>query len=314
MEAIKLDHSEILEYQKNRFPYLMIGTLKEKHYRNLGYNFKYIFSELDNTVNDSYYTSLLARITFYIKPILTIGFNRNILLPVESNGKKFSRIDAANIFFYDLSILKSSYQTLIAYFVLDFPDSGLKIFFELGTTDKWKDFNDYVNYPDLGIGSIIGIRQYGPFGNNNLVMGFEYARLAQSSFWDKRPTLNWYSNPVFDFSSYNGRRWAAHSGSDSDDLYIYFGYHTNKWSLIPSLNYERHGILFARPAEVKMEIKLDFRYSWNNYYFNILYEREWVEHEGFIPDKWRTGNVIWFGIERDITNLFKNKLGLVKSG
>ena len=24
MEAIKLDHSEILEYQKNRFPYLMI--------------------------------------------------------------------------------------------------------------------------------------------------------------------------------------------------------------------------------------------------------------------------------------------------
>ena len=104
----------------------------------------------------------------------------------------------------------------------------------------------FLNYPDHGVASIFGFRNYGTFNNKNLVMGFEYARLAQSSFWEKRSTPNWYGNPIFGYSTYDGRRWAAHSGSDSDDLYIYFGYQSDKYSFIPSLNYERHGILFNR--------------------------------------------------------------------
>ena len=101
-------------------------------------------------------------------------------------------------------------------------------------------------------------------------MGFEYARLVHSSFWDKRPSPNWYGNPLFDYSSYDSRRWAAHSGSDSDDLYLYFGYQSNRLHFMPALNFERHGVLYNRPAEVKMEIRLDFRYKWGNYWLNIL--------------------------------------------
>ena len=76
------------------------------------------------------------------------------------------------------------------------------------------------------------------------------------------------------------------------------------------MNYERHGVLFNRPPEVKMEIRLDIRYKWDDYKFNIYFEREWLEHAGFVSNEWRNGNVIWFGIERDITNAFSNKIGL----
>ena len=296
------------------FPYLMIGTIREKRIGNIGFNFRYIYSQLNKTANQPHFTAFTFISTFYNDPIISIGFNRNILSSNRNNNGriiKFSDV-AANVFL-PLSRSSENYQILASYFIIDFPNSGLKVFFEFGTTDKWQNFDDFLNYPDHGIGSIFGFRQYGPFNNNKLVMGFEYARLVQSSFWEKRPTQDWYGNPIFDYSSYDGRRWAAHSGSDSDDLYIYFGYQSNEWAFLPSFNYERHGVLYKRPAEVKMEIRLDFRYKLNDYWFNILFEREWLEHAGFVSNKWRNSNVIWFGIERDITNKLSNKIGLVKS-
>ena len=290
------------------FPHIMIGTIREKRYRNIGFNFRYVFSQLNKTENNPYYTALLGTATFYTEPIITIGFNRNILSPKRWDGEKISKFNAATLLFRPSINIEDIYQTLAAYFILDFPESGLKVFFELGTTDRWQDFTDFLNYPDHGIGSLFGFRQYGPFNKQNLVMGFEYARLLQSSFWERRPTPNWYGNPLFDYSSYDGRRWAAHSGSDSDDLYIYFGYQSDKWTFIPALNYERHGVLYTRPAEVKMEVRLDFRYRWKDYRFNVFFEREWLEHAGFVPNKWRIGNVIWFGVERDLTSLFVKKV------
>ena len=290
------------------FPHLMMGTIGEKRYRNVGFNIRYVFSQLDKTENNPNYTALVGTVTFYTEPIITIGLNRNMLSSDRSNGKEVSKFDAATILFRQSINIKDTYQTLAAYFTLDFPKSGLKVFFELGTTDRWQDWTDFLNYPDHGIGSIFGFRQYGPFNNQKLVMGFEYARLVQSSFWEKRPTPNWYGNPLFDYSTYDGRRWAAHSGSDSDDFFIYFGYQSDQWSFIPVLNYERHGVLYTRPAEVKMEVRLDFRYTYKEYHFNIFFEREWLEHAGFVPNKWRIGNVIWFGVERDLTALFAKKV------
>ena len=294
------------------FPHIMMGTIREKRYRNVGFNIRYVFSQLDKTENNPYYTALVGTATFYTEPIITIGFNRNMLSSDQSNGKEVSKFDAATILFRQSINIKDTYQTLAAYFILDFPESGLKVFFELGTTDRWQDWTDFLNYPDHGIGSIFGFRQYGLFNNQNFVMGFEYARLLLGSFWEKRPTPNWYGNPLFDYSSYDGRRWAAHSGADSDDLLIYFGYHSDKWACIPAFNFERHGVLYTRPAEVKMELRLDFRYTYREYHLNVFYEREWLEHAGFIPDKWRIGNVIWFGVERDITNLFTDKLSSLR--
>ena len=57
-----------------------------------------------------------------------------------------------------------------------------------------------------------------------------------------------------------------------------------------------------------MELRLDFRYTWKDYRFNVFFEREWLEHAGFVPDEWRISNVIWFGVERDLTALFAKKV------
>ena len=62
------------------FPHLMIGTLKEKKYRNIGYNFRYIFSKLNKTKNNPYYSALVLRTTFYNNPAISIGINRNIVI------------------------------------------------------------------------------------------------------------------------------------------------------------------------------------------------------------------------------------------
>ena len=41
------------------FPHLMIGTLNEKKFKNIGYNIRYIFSKLDKTIGDPYFTALI---------------------------------------------------------------------------------------------------------------------------------------------------------------------------------------------------------------------------------------------------------------
>ena len=289
------------------FPYLIIGTVREKKYKNIGIDIKYIFSELNKTKNNPFYSAIIGAVTLYSNPIITFGLNKNIIASKMNNGLGLTKYDAALILFKNNINFQDSYQTTVAYLIFDFLNPRLKVFFELGTTDKWENMNDFLNYPDHGIGSIFGFRQYGIFNRENLIMGFEYARLIKSSYWDKRPTPNWYGNEIFDYSSYDGRRWAAHSGSDSDDFYFFFGYQGEVFTFMPSLNYERHGILYKRPPEVKMEISLDFRYNWNSYKFNIIFEREWLEHAGFNMNDWRMGSVIWLGIERDLTYLLNNR-------
>ena len=111
--------------------------------------------------------------------------------------------------FYDLYLLYNA------------PSSGLKIFLEIGIPNR--SFND--NNPDIyqfhGVGSNLGLRKYGVFGIKSLMYGFEYTRLVQGLYYNILPTPNWYDNIKYSYSSYNNRRWAAHSGADSDDLLIY---------------------------------------------------------------------------------------------
>ena len=83
-------------------------------------------SKTENNLN---YTALVGTATFYTEPIITIGFNRNMLSSDRSNGKEVSKFDAATILFRQSINFRDTYQTLAAYFILDFPESGLKVFF-----------------------------------------------------------------------------------------------------------------------------------------------------------------------------------------
>ena len=50
---------------------------------------------------------------------------------------------------------------------------------------------------------------------------------------------------------------------------------------VPSLNYERHGIVTHRPAEVKLEFKIDTRLMYKNTWFGIAYEKQFEAFLGF---------------------------------
>ena len=75
----------------------------------------------------------------------------------------------------------------------------------------------------------------------------------------------------------------AHSGGDSDDWLIYAGYIKNSSMFLLSINYERHGVLLHRPAEVKFELGIDLRIKFANSWLGIYYEKQNEMFLGF-PD------------------------------
>ena len=76
--------------------------------------------------------------------------------------------------------------------------------------------------------------------------------------------------PMYKHGLHKGIR----SGADSDDWYIYAGYLSDKLMIIPALNYERHGIVSHRPAELIIEFRLDTRYNYKDTCFwHICFRR-----------------------------------------
>ena len=127
------------------------------------------------------------------------------------------------------------------------------------------------------------------------MFGFEYTRIIQGRYYNIIPTPNWYDNIKYNYSSYKGRRWAAHSGSDSDDFLAFFGYlHENK-SFIMGLNYERHGVSYHFPPEVKLEYKFQATFHYGQTAIQIKYENEYFEHYGFID----SNNNVWLNTFED---------------
>ena len=346
------------------FRYFSFGTMGEQRVKNIGVDLRYIFSPMDDkNVGSPYFTALLASLTTYSSPQFTLGFSRSYLsghgTARPTPWSYISLEDAMMLPFEELFLSEKQKdpddpesavdlwdEILVGYLVAAFPSSGLKIYIEYGRDDHAWDKDDFSRQPDHSGASIIGLRKYGLFGNPNLVGGLEYTSLIKSKFWTKRIPGTWYSKEVYDYNSYDGRWWGAHSGPDSDDFYIYLGYMGENFSIIPAFNYERHGvidntalILEKRPylvynpdtgrwvpvireqwrerqvniwPEVKFEFRLDVRLTIKEFDFNFYYEDEAVDNLEF---KWgeRKGKVWWMGVERTIDNddfrSFRRRIG-----
>ena len=115
-----------------------------------------------------------------------------------------------------------------------------------------------------------------------LMFGFEYTRLVNSIYYDILPSPNWYDNIKYNYTTFNGRRWAAHSGADSDDLLIFIGYMNDRGSFIYGINYERHGVTHHFPPEVKFESRISTSFKFKNTFIYFNYENEYFEHYGFV--------------------------------
>ncbi|MCJ7801027.1 MAG: capsule assembly Wzi family protein [Candidatus Marinimicrobia bacterium] len=329
------------------FPHLMIGTIKEQRIKDFGINFRYIFADsLKNNTAKPFFTALLGSITYYSNPTITLGFSRSYMTGGNRVTEKITRKEAMLIPFEALYLedkqtdpddpLSSTDiwdQILVGYLTATFPEVGLVIFIEYGRNDAAFNKEDFIRQPDHSGASVIGLRKYGFFNNPHLVGGIEYANLIKTKYWNDRMSADWYDRWNFDYWSYDGRHWGAHSGPDSDDFYFYFGYMDNKLTVIPSFNYERHGVIDNKipereyeynPSEypwlhiwgnghiwpeVKKEYRIDVKYKYKNYLFNLYYEYEVIDNDQFriaIRDgsqyakdfAHRYSSVIWLGVER----------------
>jgi len=317
------------------FPHLMIGTIQEQRIKDFGINFRYIFADsLQHNRAKPFFTAISSSLTYYSDPIITVGFSRAYLSGGNRVIEDITKKEAMLIPF-EGGYLKDKAvdiwdQTLIGYLTLTFPEVGLVTYIEYGRNDHAWDSDDLIRQPDHSGASIIGMRKYGFFGNQNLVGGLEYTNLSKSKFWNDRQGADWYDRWNFDYWAYDGKHWGAHSGPDSDDFYFYFGYVGENLTAIPSINYERHGVVDNKIPEreyefsddwlkiwgnghfwpeVKLEYRLDLRYKYKGFLFNLYYEYEVIHDDQFrqaIRDggsyakyfQHRYSSVIWLGVER----------------
>ncbi len=314
------------------FPHMMIGTIQEQRINNFGINFRYIFADsLKYNRSQPFYTAIVSSVTYYSEPIITLGFSRSYLTGGNWTDEIITRQEAMLIPFEKIYLEDKSVdiwdQTLVGYLTMTFPKTGLVVFVEYGRNDHAWDKEDFIRQPDHTGASVIGLRKYGFFSNTNLIGGIEYTNLMKTKYWNDRLSADWYDRVNFDYWGYDGRHWGAHSGPDSDDFYVYFGYMSDKLTVIPSFNYERHGIIdnkipereyeYNPPEypwlhiwanrtfwpEVKLEYRLDVRYKYKGFLFNFYYEREKIHNDQF--REWadpafeeRKSNVFWLGVER----------------
>ena len=71
---------------------------------------------------------------------------------------------------------------------------------------------------------------------------------------------------------------------NSDDLLFFAGYSGDKITLIYGINYERHGVTFHFPPEVKIESRISSRISYKDLLIYLEYENEFYKHYGFIDN------------------------------
>ncbi len=251
------------------------------------YKIQYTVSnEMKNLNEISFFlTSLNLNIKFQS---LEAGFSRNIL----SGGNRNFRwnIENASKVIFTGENLKYWDRYNDFYILYKDNNSGTYLFYELGIPNRhFNSSNQQKKFSENAMSSNIGLRKYGAFENDNIIYGIEYARLVQGIYYNIIPTPNWYDNIKYDYSSYRGRRWASHSGADSDDLLVYAGYINKKLLFIYGLNFERHGVTYHFPPEVKIEGKLSITYNFEFLSLQIMFENEYYEHYGFVDDN----NNVW---------------------
>ena len=99
MEAIQLNHSEILEYQKNRFPYLMIDMATEvipgesaKGFKNLTSNDWFFECHFEGDPNMPGMLQVEALVQMSALSVLTLPGNKGkVVYLITANNIKLSR-------------------------------------------------------------------------------------------------------------------------------------------------------------------------------------------------------------------------------
>ena len=304
------------------FKYYFLGTLRQKRIGKFGFNFRYFISERNNAIQPFFHNSLSSTVTYYGKPVISLGFNRTYLSGGFSNIS-WSINDASKLVFEpffgsdkkdsQLGIDNSDEpkywdpwdQLFVGFMNIYFPLSKTHFYFELGTDDHRENLTDLKAHWDHSIGYILGVKKFGIFGNKFIFLGIELmsnkttANTLKPDFYrGDSNTPNFYSDSQYLFSSYNGRRWAAHSGSDSDDRIIMIGFLKDNYNAMISYNFERRGAVTKEFPEKKNEIIIRINKKINYFTLCLYYENEKIYNYNFRQNKSaQKSNVIGLGLE-----------------
>ena len=316
-------HSSLsLSNNSEGFKHYFVGTLNQKKISNLGLNFRYFLSERLNYDNSIFYhTALAASLTIYKEPIITLGFSR-VYLSGGFDEISWTKNDAAKIVFEplfgenktDLDYVgnyenEPEYwdpwdQLLTGFINFNFPQSNLDLYLEFGTDDSRSNFSDLKAHWNHASGYIFGIKKRFFLNKKSIFLGLEFMSnsnttntLNPSFFRGSWNVPNFYNRDTYLFSSYQGRRWAAHSGSDSDDKIVMLGIFDKNYFAILSYNLERHGINSMEYPELKHEVVLRLSREFEQFTFSVYLESEKTTNYNFIsrydPEKSR---VIGFNV------------------
>ena len=229
---------------------IIAGNLKEIKIGKIGFMGLYSFSKIKDLRNpiQKYHTALNGQITYYGSTILSIGFSRNYLSGGDKsiNGRTWTDKDAQLIIFEGFltsNLIGNEYtiaghdqwdQTISGYLSLIIPEK-IKLYAEIGFNDNRMYLADLLSQPDHTIATIFGFRNYGT-SKDNYVYGFEWANLM-ISYTAKHRGLEALQHGIagnyITIVHLIIEDGGAHSGSDSDDWLIYFGYISDKLFVVP---------------------------------------------------------------------------------
>ena len=285
------------------FNHYFIGTLNEIKIKKMGLNFRYFVSERKNLLNNKFYhTALASTISIYSNPTITLGFSRAFLsgglTDFEWSFKDASRLVFDPLFgnSKDSSPLSNGEpiywepwdQLLTGFINLYFPKDNLHLYLEIGSDDSRANLTDFLAHWDHALGYVIGFKKSNLFNKNSLLLAIEYSSTKNST-----NTLNprfyrgsynlplFYDKELYLRSSFQGRRWVAHSGSDADDFIVLFGTANETKSLIFSFNIERRGIFSKTYPEHKFESSIIATRRFESFNYKLYIENEKIFNYGF---------------------------------
>ena len=317
-------HSSMtLSSNSSGFKSIQFGTFRPINIKKLHLNFRALATQMKNKYNNPYFlTGSAFSISYKSDPTFTVGVFRyhlsggyGDLSDITSLESEWDLKDAVTLIFEPLfgqsktglkytNIGSPGYdkwdQVLTGFGELIFPEDHLKIYFEISSDDNRANITDLKAHWDHTLGYLYGLRKYHYFNNNIVLFGFEYLSTKTSNtmkFWrGDINQANFYTRKEYDFSSFNGRRFGAHSGSSSDDLIFMLGFSNDLSTTLMSFNKERHGIKSMIYPELKTEYSLTYQRKVTQHHTAfITLEYEKIKNYGFVQNNISISKLIWLG-------------------
>ncbi|MDC1032346.1 hypothetical protein OAQ57_01765 [Candidatus Marinimicrobia bacterium] len=303
------------------FEHYFIGTLKEKKItKNIGFDSRYIFSKINDRADGVYLTNLALSLTIHGKVLYRFGIIRDFLSGgiLTDDNEAIKESDAMALVWGPLfadSKKNSKYTTdwgfepwdqIITGFMEIILDKHTHLYLEIGTGDHRKNFTDLLAHWDHNLAYVVGFRKY--LKNNKYLFGGEYTSLTGNSNTRKfRGSGPWYDDWWYDYSSYEGRHWAAHSGADSDEFVAFIGKRSARSIFLVFFNRERKGIYLEKNIEIKHELSIQYIRELNSKFKLIInLEREYHQNYSFIENEFINNYAISFGAEYNFIKYRKN--------